>query len=99
MYVRLLDILELSQEERNEVGWKETLVLQDGEPIVNPQTGLPTVTITVEQPELEFELAFEDADFGNLMVLVDKRETWAIRGPDRQRTRVLLDKLKEASDG
>lgn len=98
MYVRLLDVLELSQEERERIGWKETLVLQDGEPVINPQTGLPVVSITVQQPELEFELAFEDADFDNLMALVDKRETWAIRGPDRQRTKALLDKLDKAKE-
>ena len=97
-YMRILNVLELTQEERDEVGWTESLVIQDGKPAINPQTGIPLINITVQKPELAFKLSLEDADFGNLMALVDTRETWAIRGPDGKRTEVLLDKLKEASD-
>lgn len=94
-YMRLLNILDLTPEEKEEVEWTETLVLQDGQPVLNPQTGVPVANITVQKPELVFELSFEDADFDILMELVDARETWAIRGPDGKRTEALLDKLEK----
>lgn len=97
-YMRILDIVELTQEERDEVGWVETLVVRDGKPAVNPQTGIPLINARWQEPDLTFELSFEDADFDVLMALVETRETWAIRGPEGKRTEALLDKLKEAGN-
>lgn len=94
-YLRLLDILELTPEERGKVGWTETPVIRQGLPVINPHTGMPVVGVTVGQPQKTFELAFEDADLDLLVKLVGLRETWPFKGLDGQRTEALLDKLEQ----
>lgn len=97
-YVRILDVAELTSEEKDEVGWTETQMLRDRQQLVNARTGLPIVNVTVEKPEHIFELSFEDADYKVLMQLAEARDTWAIRGPEKERVRVLLDKLETARE-
>ena len=97
-YMRILNVLELTQEERDEVGWAAALAVQNGKPVVNPRSGTPLINVTWKKPELTFKLSLEDADFGNLMALVDTRETWAIKGQEGKLAEALLDKLKETSN-
>ena len=59
-HLRVLQVLELTVEERKKVGW---VLTTDG-------------GISWQDARYEFELEFEDADFEHLCKLVEKREAW-----------------------
>jgi len=82
-HLRVADILELTEEEKKLVGWREIQTTQ----------GLSTswgVNAEVE-PEHEFEIQFEDSDHAHLMQLVSQRNEW----PTTKLTIALHEKLKE----
>ena len=59
-HLRVLQVLELTPEERKKVGWVMTT---DG-------------GISWQDAKHEVKLEFEDADFEHLLELVEKREAW-----------------------
>lgn len=82
-HLRVAGILELTEEEKKLVGWREVQTIQGvstswGD---NAKVG----------PEHEFEIQFEDADFDHLKQLMSQRREWLTT----QLTLDLHDKLKE----
>jgi hypothetical protein len=82
-HLRVADILELTEEEKKLVGWREIQTTQ----------GMSTswgVNAEVE-PDYEFEISFEDADYEHLKNLVGQRSEW----PTSKLTLDIYDKLEE----
>jgi len=82
-YLRLVDVLELSESEGNEVGLREFTM-------PGPQGMMKG--FEWNDQEREFDLTFEDADFGLLQRLVAQYNEW----PRNPFTLELKEKLEEA---
>lgn len=82
-HLRVADILELTEEEKKLVGWREIQTTQ----------GMSTswgINAKVE-PDHEFEIRFEDADHAHLIQLIGQRKEW----PTNKLTLDLHDKMEE----
>ena len=83
--LRLLDILVLSDEEKETVGYREVEVLTAQGPGLQPLW---------DEPEMEFTLEFETGDFERLLVLVEARPRW----PTLPETLALRAKVEGVGD-
>jgi len=61
VYLRVLGVLRLKEDERKAVGWQE-----------NPGAG----TVTIQDAIHEFDVALEDADFATLYQLANQWDGW-----------------------
>jgi hypothetical protein len=61
VYLRILEVLRLKEDEREAVGWQE-----------NPDAG----TVTIQGATHEFDVALEDADFTTLHELATQWNGW-----------------------
>lgn len=84
-HLRVGGILDLSEEEKELVGWKETRMM-------TPQGLVMRPTWDESMAEHLFEIAMEDADFKHLQSLMAKYKAW----PTSQFTIDLHEKIKEA---
>ena len=82
-HLRVADILELTEEEKKLVGWREIQTTQG----MSTSWGMDAKV----KPDHEFEVQFEDADFDHLKQLMTKRQEW----PTSQLTLELHEKLEE----
>lgn len=82
-HLRVAGILSLTEEEKELVGWLEVQTTQG----VSTSWGNKAKV----EPDYEFEVQFEDADYKHLIELVGKRKEW----PTSQLTLTLHDKLED----
>jgi len=82
-HLRVADILELTEEEKKLVGWKEIQTTQG----LSTSWGIDAKV----SPDHEFEIQFEDSDHAHLMKLVEQRNEW----PTSRLTVALHEKLLE----
>ena len=82
-HLRVADILELTKEEKKLVGWREIQTTQG----MSTSWGIDAEV----EPDHEFEIQFEDADYDHLKQLAEQRQKW----PTSKLTLDLHDKLKE----
>jgi len=61
VYLRILEVLRLKEDEREAVGWQE-----------NPDAG----TVTIQNAAHEFDVEIEDADFATLHQLTSQWDGW-----------------------
>jgi len=61
IYLRVLEVLRLKEDERAAVGWQE-----------NPDAG----TVTIQNAAHEFDVEIEDADFATLHQLTSQWDGW-----------------------
>jgi len=61
IYLRVLEVLRLKEDEREAVGWQE-----------NPDAG----TVTIQNAAHEFDVEIEDADFATLHQLTSQWDGW-----------------------
>lgn len=81
-HLRVADILELTEEEKELVGWIEVQTTQG----MSTSWGIDAKV----KPDHEFEIKLEDADLAHLMQLVGQRNEW----PTSQLTLDLHEKLE-----
>jgi len=86
-HLRVGGKLELSEEEKELVGWKETRVMTPNGP------GMTTMWAP-DKADYVFEINLEDADFEHLKGLVAQRQDW----PVNPLTIVLHDKMKQVGE-
>lgn len=84
-HLRVAGVLELTGEEKELVGWKETN-------ITSPAGPGTTTTWDKDKADHAFGISLEDADFEHLRGLMDQYRDW----PVSPLTVVLHDKMKKA---
>jgi len=88
-HLRLLDLLELTEEEKGLVGWHEMQVMTPRGPVTSATWGNKEQGAQVDT-DYVFIVEMEDADAAHLKQIVDKYAGW----PTHKNTVLLEDKLK-----
>ena len=89
-HLRLLDLLELTEEEKALVGWREVQTMTPKGPATSATWGNKEQGAQVDADHI-FVIEIEDADATHLKQLADKYAGW----PTHRNTLLLEDKLKE----